>query len=136
MARESRFGFPDSGPMAATNMPFYLFGGDGRRAVRCRTRWVADNCVYVVAPLGTARAVKQRWQASAFLPGDPATPARQRRVNVELVSAESLLGSDSGMEGLLLRVALSEDKAPARLAVHPAVTASASVTASPATAGI
>jgi hypothetical protein len=112
MAGESRFGFPITASGSATNMPFYLFGEGGRSVVRCRTRWVADNRVYVVAPLGTARAVKQRWEASAWAPSDSGGPSGQRPVPVELVSAESLLGSDSGMEGLLLRIARPEHQAP------------------------
>ncbi|HUU84241.1 MAG TPA: hypothetical protein VM243_12125 [Phycisphaerae bacterium] len=136
MAGESLFGFPDSGPAAATNTPFYLFGGDGRYIVRSRIRWVADNCIYVVAPLGTATAIKQRWQASAFYPADPDEQGRRRHVNVELISAEALLGSDSGNEGLLLRIAPADEKASAPLIMHPAVTASNLAAASSATAGV
>ena len=136
MAGESLFGFPDSGPMAATNMPLYLFGGDGRCVVRCRTRWVADNCVYVVAPLGTATAVKQRWQASAFAPADAGPPGRQRQVAVELVSAETLLGSDSGKEGLLLRIGSADGKAPEPPRVHAAVAAAELASPSRAPAGV
>lgn len=96
---------PEVGSAPPTDLPFYLFGGAGaQRAVPCRARWVSDRYAYVVAPLATATTVKQQWEATAFIPasGDR-PPAHQRRVQVELVSAEALLGSDSGREGLLLR---------------------------------
>ena len=124
-----------SGTKAATDKSFYLFEGDGRCPVRCRTRWIADDRIYVVAPFGTATAVKQHWQASAVLPTERGSRTGQQPLSVELLSAESLLGADSGSEGLLLRVADPERQA-AVSNVHPAVAASNQASASVATAGI
>ncbi len=96
---------------SATDLPFFLFSEQGRRAVPCQARWVSDKYAYVVAPLATARAVKQRWEATAFVPGgrQPGA-ARQQHVQVELMSAETLFGADSGREGLLLRFLGSEER--------------------------
>ncbi|MCP4245869.1 MAG: hypothetical protein GY778_02365 [bacterium] len=89
---------------SSTDLPFFLFGEQGRRAVPCQARWVSDRYAYVVAPLATARAVKQQWEATAFVPGGrQSSAARQQHVQVELMSAETLMGADSGREGLLLR---------------------------------
>ncbi len=120
---------------AATDKPFYLLGGNGRCPILCRTRWTADELIYVVAPLGTATAVKQHWQASAVLPTERDGPTGQQRLSVDLVSAESLLGADSGSEGLLLRIAEPERQA-AVPHVHPAVAAPNLASESVATAGI
>ncbi len=124
-----------SGTKAATDKSFYLFEGDGRYPIRCRTRWTADDRIYVVAPLGTATAVKQHWQASAVLPTERGSPTGRQRLSVDLVSAESLLGADSGLEGLLLRIADPERQA-AVPNVHPAVAGPNLASASVATAGI
>ena len=100
-------------PECSTDLPFYLFGGAGRRAVPCRARWISDRYAYVVAPLATATAVRQQWEATAFVPPtDPHSEARQRHLQVELVSAETLLGADSGREGLLLRFLGSKPRSP------------------------
>jgi hypothetical protein len=105
MERELETSLRQPKPLSAADLPFFLFGGGGRRAVHCRARWVSDRYAYVVAPLATATAVKQQWNATAIVPSaDGSIPTRERHVQVELVSAEELLGSDSGREGLLLRV--------------------------------
>ena len=135
MPNESPFPFPKTGPKASANLPFYLFGNDRRCVVRCRTRWVSDNCVYVVAPLGTATAVRQHWRASAFVPTDQGHRTPHEDVSVELVSAESLLGADSGMEGLLLRIAGRKEQ-PATPTAQPAAKAARLGWAPRATAGI
>jgi len=84
--------------------PFYLFRGTGGRKVSCRTRWISDEYAYVVAPLATATSVRQHWNAATDLPAaGRGNAGGQRQLEVELVSAEALLGSDSGREGLLLR---------------------------------
>ena len=96
---------------SAKDLPFFLFNEQGRRAVPCQARWVSDKYAYVVAPLATARAVKQRWEATAFIPGGRRPgAARQQHVQVELMSAETLMGADSGREGLLLRFLDSEQR--------------------------
>ena len=136
MADKPSFPIPKAGSKASANLPFYLFGNDRRCIVRCRTRWVSDNCVYVVAPLGTATAVRQRWQASAFLPTDRSLRSPTEDVSVELVSAESLLGADSGKEGLLLRIADRKEQPTTPTTQPVAKTASGLGWTSRATAGI
>ncbi|MHC4063907.1 MAG: hypothetical protein ACYSUI_05330 [Planctomycetota bacterium] len=107
----------DSELASRTELPFYLFGGGGRRAVPCRVRWISDHYAYVVAPLATATAVKQQWEAAAVVPADSdQSQAHERRIQVELVSAEALLGSDSGREGLLLRFLGSQEGSQAQAA--------------------
>jgi len=103
MAGRQRNSTPEELGVAPSDRPFYLFGSDGRRAVRCRTRWMTDKFAYVVAPLATATAVRQRWHASTSTPQTPRQDAPAGGFSVELISAETLLGSDSGNEGLLLR---------------------------------
>jgi hypothetical protein len=134
MVGKSPCAVPGSGAKDATDKSFYLFGGNGRWPIRCRTRWIAEDRIYVVAPLGTATAVKQHWQASTVLPTERGSPTGQQRLSVELVSAESLLGADSGSEGLLLRIA-GPERQTAVPNVHPAVAASNLAAASVATAG-
>ena len=97
---------------APSDRPFYLFGGHGPPPVRCRTRWITDKYAYVVAPLATATLVRQRWQAATSIPERDPPPGDRGRFSVELVSAEALMGSDSGNEGLLLRVLTPKAPSP------------------------
>jgi hypothetical protein len=62
-----------------------------------------DHHAYVVAPLATATAMHQRWEALTCPPGQQGGRGGERRLQVELISADTLLGQDSGKEGLLLR---------------------------------
>ena len=90
-----------AGPEA--EQALFLLGSGSRQPVQCTTRWRDDRHAYVVAPLATARAARQQWQALTCPPdGDPAA-VREPDLNVELVAANALLGADSGKEGLLLR---------------------------------
>lgn len=79
-----------------------VLGPDSQTPVRCAARWIDDRHAYVVAPLATATAVHQRWEACALLTDRGQSIPRERRLLVELISADTL-GSDSGKEGLLLR---------------------------------
>jgi len=81
----------------------YLLRSGGTTAVRCPTRWMDDHHAYVVAPLATATAMHQRWEALTRPPGQKGARAEGRCLQVELISADTLLGPDSGKEGLLLR---------------------------------
>ncbi len=103
MAGRTRMSSHDEVRVAPCERPFFLFGGDGRRKVRCRTRWMTDKYAYVVAPMATATLVRQRWQAATTVPQTEPVGLADQELQVELVSAETLLGADSGKEGLLLR---------------------------------
>ena len=80
-----------------------LLGSGDKKGVPCTTRWMDDRHAYVVAPLATATTVHQQWEAMAVPSIKDQTTVRERRLHVELISADILLGSDSGKEGLLLR---------------------------------
>ncbi len=86
-----------------TDRDLYLVGSDSSRPVRCTTRWMDERHAYVVAPLATAKAAEQRWEALTAPPAGGGRSSTRRRLSVELISANALLGPDSGKEGLLLR---------------------------------
>jgi len=86
-------------------------------SVRCRAEWMTSDEACVEVPYGTARSVRQCWNAVAIIP-DQEMPARSRelRMRAELVSAESLLGSESETERLLLRLTTVSDQLLTELA--------------------
>ncbi len=86
-----------------TEESLYLLGSWNPRPIRCTTRWSDDCHAYVVAPLATARIARQQWRAMSGPRLTKRGKAQSRVPNVELVSANALLGADSGKEGLLLR---------------------------------
>lgn len=74
-------------------------------AVRGRAEWMTSDQAYVVVPYGTARSVRQHWNAVAIVP-DREAPNRSRelRMKAELMSAETVVCPESETEGLLLRL--------------------------------
>ena len=73
--------------------------------VRGQAEWVALDQAYVVVPYGTARSVRECWNAVAIIP-DRKRPNHSRKIplKAELVSAESVGAPEGNREGLLLRL--------------------------------
>ncbi len=74
-------------------------------SVRGRAEWLTGDQAYVVVPYGTARTVREKWNAVAIIP-DGKAPSRSRelRMQAELVSAESVQCPEGDREGLVLRL--------------------------------
>ena len=85
--------------------------------VHGRAEWMTSDRAYVVVPYGTARSVRQHWNAVAIVP-DRKAPNRSRelRMKAELMSAETVICPESGTEGLLLRLSNLGDRLVSDLA--------------------
>lgn len=73
--------------------------------IRGQAEWVTLDQAYVVVPYGTARSVRECWNAVAIIP-DRKRPDQSREIQLkaELVSAESIGAPEGDQEGLLLRL--------------------------------
>jgi hypothetical protein len=78
---------------------------------------LAGDQAYVVVPYGTARSIREKWNAVAIIQ-DGHTPSRSRelRMQAELLFAESVRSPEGDREGLVLRLTGLGDRLLSELA--------------------
>jgi hypothetical protein len=84
--------------------------------IRGQVEWMTPDQAYVLVPYGTARSLRECWNATAvFQDTDTPQSDQQCRMRAELLSADLVHGPESDVEGLLLRISNTRGEPSPRL---------------------